>query len=86
MKQDSMLAHRSQGSSLVSLEMTLKEAKVCSPPDIHKPQTDVDGQFASSLIENVKRQHRWISPFASWMGQPFPDEYREMIAADVRRG
>jgi len=36
------------------------------------------------LIENVKKPYRRPSPFASWMGQPFPQEYKEMVAADVR--
>lgn len=85
MKKDSRLEHRSQSSSLASLKATLKETKSYSPPNVRKPQTDVDEQLASSLIENVKRHHRWTSPFAGWMGQPFPDEYREMVAADVRR-
>ena len=84
MKQNSTLVSHLYGQSLVSLEVTLKEAKVFSPPDVYKPQANVDEQLAASLIERVKRQHRWTSPFVSWMGQPFPDEYREMVAADVR--
>jgi len=86
MKSNSMLVHHLRSSPLVSLEATLKEAKVFSPPDVRKPQANVDEQLASLLIENVKKQHRWTSPFANWMGQPFPDEYREMVAADVCRG
>ena len=86
MKQNSTLVSHLYGQSLVSLEVTLKEAKVFSPPDVQKPQANVDEQLAALLIERVKRQHRWTSPFVSWMGQPFPDEYREMVAADVRRG
>ncbi len=84
MKQNSMLANQSRGLSLVSLKITLKEAKVFSPPEARQPQANADEQLASSLIHNVRRQHRWVSPFAGWMGQPFPDEYREMVAADVR--
>jgi hypothetical protein len=86
MKQNSVFVHHLQDLSLLPLEMTLKEAKLFSPPDVHEPQANVDEQLAASLIERVKRQHRWTSPFVSWMGQPFPDEYREMVAADVRRG
>jgi hypothetical protein len=83
MRQNSMLANRSRGSSLSSLRMALKEAKVFSPPDAHIPQASVDEQLASLLIQNVKKQYKRYSPFASWMGQPFPDEYKEMVAADV---
>lgn len=81
MNQKLILAHRSRNSSLLPLNTALKEAKVFSPPDVHRPQADE--QRASMLIENVKKQHRRTSPFA-WMGQPFPDEYKEMVAADVR--
>ena len=84
MNQKTMLAHRSETLSLLPLNIALKEAKMYSPPDTFKPQTDVDEQLASRLIENVKKQYRRPSPFASWMGQPFPHEYKEMVAADVR--
>lgn len=84
MKQTSMLVPHSQGPSLFTLEVTLKEAKVFSPPDVYVSQVSLDEQLATSLIEKVKKQHKWISPFVSWMGQPFPDEYRKMVAADVR--
>jgi len=77
-RQNSIMYHP-QGSSLASLETTLKQAKVFSPPD-------VDERFASALIRTVKKQPGRRSPFAGWMGQPFPDEYREMVAADVHRG
>lgn len=76
MNQNTMFA----GSSRVPLNTTLKEASLFSPPDVYKPHADE--QRASMLIENVKKQYRRVSPFA-WMGQPFPDEYREMVAADV---
>lgn len=79
-------AHRSQGPSLVSLEMNLEEAEVYSHPDVQKSQMDVDEQLDSSSGENGQKRHRWISPFAGWMGQPFPDEYKEMVEADARRG
>ena len=84
MNQKSMTAQRSQSSSLLPLNTALKEAKVFSPPDVRKHQIDADEQRASALIENVRKQYRRPSPFAGWMGQPFPDEYREMVAADVR--
>jgi hypothetical protein len=84
MNQKFTLSHRPQSPSLLPLKTALKESKVFSPPDTHKPQADVDELLASTLIENVKKQYRRPSPFASWMGQPFPDEYKEMVAADVR--
>ena len=73
-----------QSSSLSPLNATLREAKVFSPPDVRRSRVDADEQRASALIANVKKQYRRPSPFAGWMGQPFPDEYREMVAADVR--
>ena len=84
MNQKIMLAYRSQGPSLLPLETALKEAKLYSPADIFKPQTDVDEELAFELIERMKKQYRRPSPFANWMGQPFPHEYKEMVAADVR--
>jgi hypothetical protein len=74
--------YRSPSSALLPLESVLREAKVFSPPDVRQPQTNVDEQLASTLIENVRKQYRRPSLFAGWMGQPFPDEYREMVAAD----
>lgn len=85
MKRNSIHAKRSKRSSLGSLETTLKDAKVSSSPEIRTYRTEVDEQqLVSSLIENVKKEHKWISPFSSWMGQLFPDEYKEMVEADVR--
>ncbi len=83
MNQKTMLAQYSQNPSLLPLHIALQEAKIYSPPDTFKPQTDVDEQLASKLIENVKKQYRRPSPFSNWMGQPFPHEYKEMVAADV---
>ena len=77
------IAHRSQSLALLPLKTVLKEAKVFSPPDARQPQSNRDEQLASTLVENVKKEFRRPSPFASWMGQPFPDEYKEMVAADV---
>lgn len=82
MNQKTMFTDRSQSSALLPLKTVLKEAKVFSPPDVRKSHADVDEHLASTLIENVKKQYRRPSLFASWMGQPFPDEYREMVAAD----
>jgi hypothetical protein len=76
-------AYRLEPSSLSPLKITLSEAKRISPPDTFKPQTNVDQQLASALIEKVKKQYRRPSPFSNWMGQPFPNEYKEMVAADV---
>jgi hypothetical protein len=81
---ENMLAYRSQSLSLLPLEIALKEAKLYSPPDTFKLQTNVDEELASRLIEKIKKQFkRRPSPFATWMGQPFPHEYKEMVAADV---
>jgi glutamate/tyrosine decarboxylase-like PLP-dependent enzyme len=84
MNQKFMFTHRSNSPSLLPLKIVLKEAKKCSPPDTSKPQTDMDEQLALQLIENMKKPYRRPSLFAHWMGQPFPHEYREMVAADVR--
>ena len=84
MDQKSILAYRSQNPALLPLRIALHEAKVYSPPDTRQPQASLDEQLASKLIENVKKQYRRPSPFAGWMGQPFPHEYKEMVAADVR--
>ena len=84
MNQKFAFAYRSNSPSLLPLKIALKEAKLYSPPDTFKPQTNVDEELASRLIENMKKPYRRPSRFASWMGQPFPDEYREMVAADVR--
>ena len=69
--------------SLSPLNLVLNEAKKVSPPNTSKPQADVDEQMASTLIDKVKKQYRRPSPFSNWMGQPFPNEYKEMVAADV---
>ena len=84
MNQKLEFAYRSNSPSLLPLNIALKEAKLYSPPDTFNPQTNVDEELASRLIENMKKPYRRPSPFASWMGQPFPNEYREMVAADVR--
>ena len=84
MNQKFEFAYRSNSPSLLPLNIALKEAKLYSPPDTFKAQTNVDEELASRLIENMKKPYRRPSPFASWMGQPFPNEYREMVAADVR--
>jgi len=84
MNQKFVFAYRSNSPSLLPLKIVLKEAKMYSPPDTSRPQMDVDEQLALKLIENVKKPYRRPSPFASWMGQPFPQEYKEMVAADVR--
>jgi hypothetical protein len=84
MNQKFALATRSQSLSLLPLKRTLKEAKLYSAPDMFKPKMIVDEQLASQLTENIKKQYRRPSPFATWMGQPFPHEYQEMVAADVR--
>ena len=76
-------AIHAQNSSLLPLGTALKEAKVFAAPDVFQPRQDADEQLASRLIENVKKQYRRPSPFAIWMGQPFPHEYKEMVAADV---
>jgi len=84
MKEKKVFAFQVQTPTLRPLQTALKEAKVFSPPDISKIRTDVDEELASSFIEKVKKQHRRPSPFANWWGQPFPHEYKEMVAADVR--
>lgn len=77
-------AHRAN-PSLLPLSTALVEARRYSPPDHYRPQPTLEEQLASSLIEKLKKQHRRPSPFAGWMGQPFPHEYEEMVAADVKR-
>ena len=72
-----------QPRSLSPLNVTLNEAKRLSPPNTFELQATVDEQLASTLIQNVKKQYRRPSPFSNWMGQPFPNEYKEMVAADV---
>ena len=83
MNQKTILAYRLENPSLLPLKVTLSEAKLYSPPNAFPPQATVDEQLASTLIENVKKQYRRPSPFDGWMGQPFPHEYKEMVAADV---
>jgi hypothetical protein len=75
--------YRLESLSLSPLKIALHEARMYSPPDTVKPQANVDEQLASTLIEKVKKQYRRPSPFSNWMGQPFPNEYKEMVAADV---
>jgi hypothetical protein len=77
-----ILAYRSQNLSLLPLNIALKQAKLFSPPDTF--QRDVNEQLALKLIEKMKRPYRRPSPFSNWTGQPFPHEYKEMVAADVR--
>ena len=75
--------YRSESLSLSPLNITLKEAKIFSPPDTFNAQPNVDEELAAQLIKTMKKQYRRTSPFATWMGQPFPHEYKEMVAADV---
>ena len=84
MNQKPIFVNQPQRRSLLPLTMTLQVAKLYSPPETRKPQSSVDEQLASKLIENMKKPYRRPSPFATWMGQPFPHEYKEMVAADVR--
>ena len=84
MKQTNVFAFQVQSPTLRPLQTALKEAKVISPPNTFKTESDVDEELASTLIEKVKKKNRRPSPFANWMGQPFPHEYKEMVAADVR--
>lgn len=84
MNQNQTRTYRSGSLSLSPLKMALHEAKLYSPPNTGKPQPTVDEQLASTFIENVKKQYRRPSPFSTWMGQPFPHEYKEMVMADVR--
>ena len=87
MKRNSMQAKRSKSSSLQSLEMALKDAKISPSPEVRRYHTEVDEQqLVSSLLQNVKKEHKWVSPFVSLMGHFFPDEYKEMVAADARQG
>jgi hypothetical protein len=83
MNQKFTLAVHSENLALLPLKIILKEAKLCSPPDHSQYQTDVDEQLVLTLIQNMKKQYRRPSPFSNWMGQPFPHEYKEMVAADV---
>jgi hypothetical protein len=79
-----MLVYRPQNLSLLPLSIALREAKLYSHPDTFAHPSDVDEQLALKLIEKMKKSHRRPSPFSNWMGQPFPHEYKEMVAADVR--
>lgn len=68
-----------------SLETALKDAKISSSPELRTYRSEVDEQqLVLSLIENVKKEHKWTSPFMSWMGHLFPDEYKEMVKEDAR--
>ncbi len=79
-----MFVYRPESLSLLPLNIALREAKLYSPPNTFQHKLDLDEQLASKLIENMKKQcKRRPSPFATWMGQPFPHEYEEMVAADV---
>ncbi len=71
MNENFVLAKPSQSLSLLPLKLVLK-------------QGSLEDQLVSKLIENLKKPYRRPSPFATWMGQPFPHEYKEMVAADVR--
>ena len=82
MNQNFVLANRSQTLTLLPLKLVLKEARTIAPPDT-RFRANVDEQLVIKLIENMKKQYRRPSPFSSWMGQPFPHEYKEMVAADV---
>ena len=85
MKKNSVNTEHSKKASIISLETTLKDAKISSSPEIRTYHSDVDEQqLALSLIKNVKKEHKWASPFVNWMGQLFPDEYKEMVEADAR--
>ena len=83
MNKNQTRTYRSESLSLSPLKMTLHEAKLYSPPDTFRARLNVDEALASKLIENMKKPYRRPSPFSNWMGQPFPHEYREMVAADV---
>jgi hypothetical protein len=76
-----ILAYRSQDLALLPLKVVLREAKLS--PNTSQPQNN-DEQLALKLIEKMKKPYRRPSPFSNWMGQPFPHEYKEMVAADVR--
>ena len=85
MKKNSVNTKRSKSTSLVPLETALKDAKIASSPELRTYRSEVDEQkLVLSLIENVKKGHKWSSPFMSWMGHLFPDEYKEMVEADAR--
>jgi formate-dependent nitrite reductase cytochrome c552 subunit len=84
MNQNFVLANQSRSQSLLPLKLALKQAKLYSPPDSLQSQVNAEEQLASELIETIKKSHRRPSPFAMWTGQPFPHEYKEMVAADVR--
>lgn len=87
MKPNSKHVKRSQSSSRVSLETALKDAKVSPSPEVRTYRSEVnEQQLALKLIKNVKKEQKWVSPFASWVGQLFPDEYKEMVEADVHQG
>lgn len=83
MNQNFVLANRSQTLTLLPLKLVLKEAKSYAAPDT-RSRANADEQLVLKLIENLKRQYRQPSPFSSGIGQPFPHEYKEMVAADVR--
>jgi hypothetical protein len=84
MNQNFVLANQSQSRSLLPSKLALKQAKLYAPLETLKLQVSVEEQLASKLIANMKKSYRRPSPFAMWMGQPFPHEYKEMVAADVR--
>ena len=84
MNQNFVLANQSQSLSLLPLKLAWKQAKLYSSAETLKSQVTAEEQLVSKLIERIKKNHRRPSPFATWMGQPFPHEYKEMVAADVR--
>jgi hypothetical protein len=84
MNQNFVLANQSQSRSLLPLKLVLQQAKLYAPPETLKSHESVEQQLASKLIETMKKPYRRPSPFATWMGQPFPHEYQEMVDADVR--
>ena len=83
MNQNFVLASRSHTLTLLPLRLVLKEAKAYASPDT-RSRANVDEQLVLKLVENLKKQYRRPSPFSTGMGQPFPHEYKEMVAADVR--
>jgi hypothetical protein len=83
MNQKFTLAVHPENLALLPLKIILNDAKLYSPPDRSQHPTDVDEQLVLTLIQNMKKQYRRPSPFSNWMGQPFPHEYKEMVAADV---
>ena len=84
MKEKNVFAFQVQSPTLRPLQYSFEGSEDVFASRTFKTQTDVDEELATSFIENVKKQHRRPSLFANWWGQPFPHEYKEMVAADVR--